>query len=556
MTLCELEEDRLTRAFRVVFAACLTATLFATLSSVLFRGSARLEALLVTSFCLALAWLVFATGRTLAASLLLVVALVVTAHLLMVQGLGLQDQAMMLYPVAIIVSAVLLGTRGTFATVALSSASTLLVAWHQATSGVEIGARPLTDALQDALVVLVVTGTGVALLVRDIVATRDLAQEGAAVIRDAHDELQQQAQALRASEAGWRSLVETAPDRIVSVGPDLRILFANEPPPEGEAPWVGRNTTDLVPPDSKEKLEAVLQEAFASGAPGHLELPGWDRDGNPAWWDTRVGPVREGDQISSVTLVATNAWSRKQAEAEREALMSELESRNAELESFTYTVSHDLKSPLITIRGFLGFVAEAAEKGDVVRLRGDLARIVSATERMERLLTELLHLSRLGRMVSTPMQLPFATVAREAVALVHGSLTAGRIHVHVESHLPTVWGDRTRLVEVVQNLLENSIKFMGEQQRPEIVIGSRESLRPGEAILFVKDNGVGIEPDQRDRVFGLFNKLDPKSSGSGVGLTVVKRIVEVHGGRVWLESAGSGRGTTACIALRSERRTI
>ena len=556
MTLSELEADRLQRAFRVVFAACLAATFFATLSSALFRDSARLGALLATAFCLALAWLVFAAGRARAAGFVLAGTLVLTAHLLQVQGKGLQDTAMMLYPVALIVSAVLLGTRGTFVTVALAAASTVLVALQQASShGAGATSTPTQD-LQDALVVLAVTGTGVALLVRDVVATRDLAHASALVIQDAHDALQHQTHSLQVSEARWRTLVETAPDRIVSVGPDLHIQFVNETPPSGELPWEGRAAGDLVPPDCREQLEAALRGAFLDGKSGHLELPGWDRDGNPAWWDTRLGPVREDDHVSSVTLVATNAWGRKQAEAEREALMGELESRNAELESFTYTVSHDLKSPLITIRGFLGFVAEAAERGDIVRLRGDIGRIISATERMERLLTELLHLSRLGRMVSTPLQIPSDVVVREAVALVHGSLTARRIHVHVEPSLPTVWGDRTRLVEVVQNLLENSIKFMGEQASPEIVVGSRPSRRPGEAILFVRDNGLGIDPDQRDRVFGLFNKLDPTSPGSGVGLTVVKRIVEIHGGRIWLESGGSGRGTTACIALRSERRTV
>jgi len=224
-----------------------------------------------------------------------------------------------------------------------------------------------------------------------------------------------------------------------------------------------------------------------------------------------------------------------------------LEAKNAELERFTYTVSHDLKSPLITIRGFLGFLEKDAAAGNLERLHADIGRIADATDRMQHLLNDLLELSRVGRLMNAPEEVSFEEIAREATAQVQGRLMARGVQVKVATGLPRVVGDRTRLVEVVQNLLDNAVKFMGDQAEPLIEIGVRTA--EGAPIFFVKDNGVGIDPRYQDKVFGLFDKLDPKSEGTGVGLALVKRIITVHGGRVWIESDGPGTGTTFCFTL-------
>jgi len=219
------------------------------------------------------------------------------------------------------------------------------------------------------------------------------------------------------------------------------------------------------------------------------------------------------------------------------------------LECFTYTVSHDLKAPLITIRGFLGLLEQDALANDVERLQADMARIVEATDKMRRLLDELLELSRIGRLMNPPEDVPFETIVREALSLVHGALEARGVNVHVATGLPIVHGDRTRLVGVVQNLVDNGVKFMGDQPQPRIDIGQLGTDDTGKPILFVQDNGSGIDPQYHNQVFGLFSKLDTKSTGTGVGLALVKRIVEVHGGRIWVESAGVNCGSTFFFTL-------
>lgn len=238
---------------------------------------------------------------------------------------------------------------------------------------------------------------------------------------------------------------------------------------------------------------------------------------------------------------------RKRVEAEREKIIRELEAKNAELERFTYTVSHDLKSPLITISGFVGLLESDAKSGNTEKFKADMQRIKEAVEKMRRLLNELLELSRIGRLVNPPSDTSFAKITEEALALARGRLMAGEIRVNVQPDLPVVRGDRPRLVEVMQNLIDNAAKFMGDQPAPQIDIGVQK--KNNECIFFVRDNGIGISPAYHEKVFGLFDKLDVQSEGTGVGLALAKRIVEVHGGRIWVESDGKGQGSMFCFTL-------
>jgi signal transduction histidine kinase len=248
-----------------------------------------------------------------------------------------------------------------------------------------------------------------------------------------------------------------------------------------------------------------------------------------------------------VNIYAMNVTERKWIEEERENLIAKLEAQNAELERFTYTVSHDLKSPLITIRGHLGLLQEDLAEGSEEQVAGDMARIAAAADKMHSLLQEVLELSRIGRVVNPPEDVPLQDIVREATELVSGKIAERGVQVTISPDLPILYGDHTRLREVLQNLIENAVAHMGEQPKPHIAIGARQN--DGETVCYVSDNGAGIDPLYHERIFRLFEKLDSKSDGTGIGLALVKRIIEVHGGRVWVESGGIGHGSTFCFTL-------
>ncbi len=239
----------------------------------------------------------------------------------------------------------------------------------------------------------------------------------------------------------------------------------------------------------------------------------------------------------------------RQADRQKSELIGELEAKNTELERFTYTVSHDLKSPLLTIKGFLGLVRKDASAGDEKRLEHDLERLEAAADKMTGLLDDLLQLSRVGRQVNTLGPVAMASLASEAVSLLAAEIAERGVEVEIAPGMPRVVGDSNRLVQVIQNLLQNAIKYMGSQPSPRVVIGARPAGDGDEPVFFVRDNGLGIEPDDRDKVFGLFQRLDKGGEGTGVGLALVKRIVEVHGGRIWVESEGRFQGSTFCFTL-------
>lgn len=233
---------------------------------------------------------------------------------------------------------------------------------------------------------------------------------------------------------------------------------------------------------------------------------------------------------------------------QRKMLIEELENKNAELERFTYTVSHDLRSPLVTIRGFLGYLERHMRDGNVEAFRADMGRISNATVQMDNLLKDLLELSRIGRLVNSPQDIPFGELVRDALEIVRGRLESRGVTLQTQPGMPIVHVDRVRLMEVLQNLFDNAAKYMGDQKEPVIEVGCDGYDASNQPIFFVRDNGMGIAPEFHERIFGLFDKLDPSSDGTGVGLALVKRIIEFHGGRIWVQSE-AGKGSTFFFTL-------
>jgi signal transduction histidine kinase len=165
---------------------------------------------------------------------------------------------------------------------------------------------------------------------------------------------------------------------------------------------------------------------------------------------------------------------------------------------------------------------------------------------MDRLLLETLELSRIGRVVNPPEDVPFGEIVAEALAQTSEKIRSEGFKIFAARDLPVVRVDRLRITGVLINLIENSIKYMELEANPEIEIGQR--MDGTDRIFFVRDNGIGIAPSQHDKVFDLFYKVDKKSDGAGAGLAIAKRIIEVHGGRIWIESE-LGKGCMVCFTL-------
>ncbi len=239
---------------------------------------------------------------------------------------------------------------------------------------------------------------------------------------------------------------------------------------------------------------------------------------------------------------------RKDIQEQRETLIRELERKNAELARFTYTVSHELRSPLITIRGFAGLLKEdIIGGGDRVLLENHVRRITVAVDTLDSLLADLLRLSRAGRSIGTQEPVAFGDIAREAADVLNPVLHGSTIRIETDPELPIVNVDRVRLREALVNLIENAIKYRGTEPAPVIRIGVLNTGKP--PVFFVQDNGMGIEPQYLERIFNLFEKLDGKSDGNGIGLAIARRIIEAHGGKIWAESEGAGKGTTFFFTL-------
>ena len=230
------------------------------------------------------------------------------------------------------------------------------------------------------------------------------------------------------------------------------------------------------------------------------------------WWFRTAGVLAVTALLLTVYLARTRRYrahnralraeitERWRAEAELETKNEKLEAQNAELERFTYTVSHDLKAPLVTIKGFLGVLQQDAARGDTEGMNRAVALIEGAADKMARLLGELLELSRIGRLMNPPEAVSPTELARDAAELVAGEIKKRSVTVEIESDMPVVLGDRVRLLEVYQNLIDNAVKFMGDQPAPHVEITAR--VNGEEVLCAVRDNGVGIAPKYHEKGAG------------------------------------------------------
>ncbi len=355
-------------------------------------------------------------------------------------------------------------------------------------------------------------------------------------------------EALTRSQVLLRSCLESQKDTILlSIDRDYRYLYFNKAHQDvmkaayGTDVALGMNILECITSDGDRKAARENYERALMGeSHSNVRIYG---SVNLAYFESYFNPIRDDENvIIGATALARDITGRMRTE-------QKLLDKIAEMERFTYTVSHDLKSPLVTIQTFAGMIRQDVEDGDHARARDDLKIIEGAAAKMTNLLNDLLELSRIGRQMNVPARIDMNGLVKDVLEQLAGSVKRGQVDILVQPDLPAVFGDQKRITQVVLNLVENAIKYMGDQAAPRIEIGaSREGTQ---SVFFVDDNGSGIAPLNHERIFDLFNKLDATSPGTGVGLALVKRIIELHGGRVWVESQGVGMGSCFRFALPS-----
>lgn len=377
-------------------------------------------------------------------------------------------------------------------------------------------------------------------------------------------ERMQAEEALRTSHQILDGIINTIPIRVFWKNRDLvylgcNAIFAQDAGFADSKDIVGKDDYQMGWRNQAELYRADDRQVIESGRSKLLiEEPQTTPEGRTIVLLTSKMPLRSSEgEIIGVLGTYMDITERKRMESELRRSRDELERRvkdrteelarkNIEMERFIYTVSHDLRSPLVTVSGFVGLLKEDLEKRDSQRAFSDLMTIGEAVTKMDRLLLDTLELSRIGRVAYPPVDVPLGQIVQEALRQTAERIRSRNVAVYVAEDMPKVHADVLRIAEVLVNLIENSVKYMGDQGNPEIDIGSRKDGE--ETVFFVKDNGIGIDPKEHEKVFGLFYKVDRASEGTGAGLAIVKRIIEVHGGRIWIESE-LGEGCTVCFTL-------
>ncbi len=268
-------------------------------------------------------------------------------------------------------------------------------------------------------------------------------------------------------------------------------------------------------------------------------------------WVLNQGKIVEFDKMrkpSRMTGTIMDITERKNAEHEREKFVKLLMEKNKEQERFNYSVTHDLKSPLVTIREFLKLLEKDISGNNMKNVPFYISRMANASGNMIVMLEQLLEFSKITKITNPFKQISFYSLVKDVIDLLGGEINSANVTVEVSPDLPDVYGDKFRLSSLVQNLIDNAVKYMGDQPNPLIKIGY-DSIDEYKVVFYIQDNGMGIDDSYGEKIFNLFEKLNPTSDGTGLGLALAKRIVEMHGGKIWLESEGSGKGCTFKFTL-------
>lgn len=366
-------------------------------------------------------------------------------------------------------------------------------------------------------------------------------------------------QSLASSEALFRGILESSADGVLLINSKGEIDLVNKAILDltgfTENEIIGHSIEKLVP---KRFAQHKQQRQEYSHKPSRrpmglgMSLTIQCKNNSEIPVEISLTPVTT-DKGNITAAMVQDISLRRQTEEEKEKLLQSLESKNAELERFTYTASHDLKSPLVTISGFIGLLKNDIAAGNAERIEADLTRIGDAAKTMQQLLDDLLALSRIGRATSPRTNVNINNLINDVLELLAGIIESTGAIISVEENLPNIMVEEQRFKEIYLNLIENALKYRSPDITPKIHIGIRHNNVDDSTVFYVSDNGIGIEPCYYHKIFGLFDRLDHDIEGSGIGLAIVKRIIEVHGGTIWVETGNQGRGSTFCFSITENK---
>jgi PAS domain S-box-containing protein len=358
-------------------------------------------------------------------------------------------------------------------------------------------------------------------------------------------------EALENSEALYHSLVDHLPVNISRKDLQGRITFANRRVCETLGmpleKLVGLTDFDLFPPDLAQKYQADDQRVIETGQTFECVEEHADPGQGRIYVQVLKAPVYDSqERIIGIQVIWWDVTDKKRAEDELRRTAEELARSNRELEQFAYVASHDLQEPLRMVASYVQLL-ERRYKGKLDADADDFIRFsVDGALRMQRLISDLLAYARVGSRGKPFQPVKLESVYAEATANLQAAIRAEKAKV-TRDPLPTIPGDAGQLVQLLQNLIANGIKFHGAEPAQVHVSASHE----GDHWRFtVRDNGIGIDPQYRDKIFGIFQRLHGKGeyAGTGIGLAICKKIVERHNGQIWVDSE-LGKGCAFCFTL-------
>jgi PAS domain S-box-containing protein len=357
---------------------------------------------------------------------------------------------------------------------------------------------------------------------------------------------------LHDSEAYIRSLMNNLIEGVISTN-EYGVIETFNPAAEKMFGYtgseiIGQNVSLLMPKSDRNQHDSYLKHYLETGKTKvHLgatrEVVGQRKDGTVFPMDIAVGEMRWEEHIV-FTGIVRDISERKRAEEQRTRLMHELESTHEELKNFAYVVSHDLKAPLRAISALAGWLShDYSDKFDEEG-KEHMRLLIKRVYRMDNLINGILQYSRVGQVKEKIIAVDLDKLVREVIDLLS---PPANIVVSIENTLPTIMAEPIRIEQVFQNLLSNAIKYMDKPQGEIRIACSSEDKQ---WTFRITDNGPGIELRHFERIFQLFQTLAPRDrvEGTGVGLSLVKKIVEMYGGKIWLESK-VGEGSTFFFTL-------